>query len=229
MMVTPNTLAQIVGKAVNANMVSVIKGLAAHPVGLDRPVRLARFIGQLAHESGGFAYDHELGSHGYFNRYEGRADLGNTHPGDGYLFRGRGGIQLTGRANYTLFTRWAKKQDSAAPDFTVTPDLLNTDPWEGLAPLFYWDTHTYRGKHINDWADAGDDEAVTRAINGGVNGLAERLRLTAVASAYLCGSASVRAYQGARQLAADGVAGPITRGMLHRDLSALPPVTFALT
>ena len=86
-----------------------------------------------------------------------------------------------------------------------------------------------RGKHINDWADAGDDESVTRAINGGVNGLAERLRLTAVASAYLCGSASVRAYQGARQLAADGVAGPITRGMLHRDLSALPPVTFALT
>jgi putative chitinase len=63
---------------------------------INTPLRQAHFLAQVGHESGGFIYNEELASG---EAYNGRADLGNTHPGDGPRFKGRGLIQLTGRAN----------------------------------------------------------------------------------------------------------------------------------
>ena len=230
MIVIPATLAAVAGRPVNANMASIVNGLAMLPSGIEQPQRLARFLGQTCHESLGWTYDREIwGNTPAQLRYDIRTDLGNTaaRDGDGYLYRGRTGIQITGKANTTAFRNWCQTQFSTlVPDFVVTPDLMNTDPWEGLGPVWYWSTHIYLGKHINDWCDVGDDVAVSRAINGGDNGLADRLLKTVTASVLLCGFASIRAFQAAHMLAADGVAGPITRGVLHKVMCALPPVTF---
>jgi predicted chitinase len=67
---------------------------------INTPAREAAFLAQIAHETGGFRWFRELGSDAYFQRYEGRVDLGNTQPGDGVRFKGRGFIQITGRTNY---------------------------------------------------------------------------------------------------------------------------------
>jgi putative chitinase len=221
-MITLDQLAAIAGRAANENMRSVLLGLdrRGRDAGLDLPHRLAHFIGQLAHESGAFAHDREVwGPTPAQRRYEGRRDLGNTQPGDGSRFRGRGPIQVTGRANYLQFTAWARRFDPKAPDFTATPDALNTDPWEGLSPIWYWET---RG--LNSYADRNDPEMLTRRINGGLNGYADRLeRYTRAALVLLgYGPTDVRRYQSAAGLAVDGVAGPRTRAALHRDLVAIP-------
>lgn len=222
MTVTPATLAKIAGIRVNANMVAVVRGLKARPSGLERPHRLMHFLGQTALESERWTFDHESwGPTPAQLRYEGRKDLGNTQPGDGFRFRGRGPMQMTGRANYVAFTAWARSIDKTAPDFTAEPDAILTDPWEGLAPIWFWVTH-----ELNAPADLGDIETITRRINGGQNGLTRRIGLTALAGAVLFGVRSVREFQIAQGLTADGVAGPITRGVLHRLLKAMPPVTF---
>ena len=226
MIVTPATLAAIANRAPNANMIAVVAGLQTHPAGLQRPARLARFLGHTCEESGGWIYDHELGAPAYFKRYDGRPDLGNTHPGDGERFKGRTGMQITGRGHYREYTQWARGIDPHCPDFEADPDTILTDPWEGLGPVWYWDTHIYHGMHINYWADKGDDLAVTHAINGGENGLAERLRYTALAGVQLCGFYTVKAFQSAHMLAPDGDAGALTFGVMHKALTALPDAEF---
>ncbi len=136
-------------------------GMAAR--GIDTPLRQAHFIAQLAHESGSFVYTEELASGA---AYEGRADLGNTRPGDGRRFKGRGLIQLTGRANYRAYGR------SIGVDMEdgVSHQTLATDPQRAVdvACWFWW------SKKINRHADADDVKKVTRRINGGLNGLADR-------------------------------------------------------
>lgn len=224
MIVTPADLARLAGRAVNSNMVSTIAGLWFYTAGLDQRQRLARYLGQLAHESGRWKYDHEIwGPTPAQLRYEGRKDLGNVRPGDGYRFRGRGPIQITGRANYAAFSAWAREIDEAAPDFTEAPEAVTTDPWEGLGPIWYWDTHG-----LNALADRGDDTAITRRINGGTNGLADRIKLTDAASLMLVNATDARSFQRAHGLVADGIIGPITRGVLHKVMTAAPPVTFAI-
>jgi putative chitinase len=96
-------------------------------------------------------------------RYEGRADLGNTQPGDGYRFRGRGPIQITGRANYK------KYGDLLGVDLVGNPDLAAKSEYAFRIAALYWDTH-----NCNELADVGDFQAITRAINGGYKGLADR-------------------------------------------------------
>lgn len=226
MRITAQTLAQITGTSENENMRATITGLQRGGVGagLERPHRLAMYLGQLGHESAGWKYDREIwGPTPAQLRYEGRKDLGNIVKGDGSRFRGRGPIQITGRANYAEFTNWARLMDKNAPNFLENPDAVNTDPWEGLGPIWFWQT---RG--INAIADRGDFEGVTRRINGGTNGLEDRRRYYARAALVLMGRkpSGIREYQMAVGLSPDGVPGPKTVASLHKALSTMPVVSF---
>lgn len=229
MRITAQTLAQIAGTSENENMRATIAGLQRGGVGagLERPHRLAMYLGQLAHESAGWKYDREIwGPTPAQQRYEGRKDLGNIVKGDGSRFRGRGPIQITGRANYAEFTTWARLMDKNAPNFLELPDAVNTDPWEGLAAIWYWQT---RG--INAIADRGDFEGVTRRINGGTNGLEDRRKYYARSALVLMGRkpSGIREYQMAVGLTPDGIPGPKTVASLHKALLTMPPVSFTAT
>lgn len=127
--------------------------------------RLAAFLAQVAHESGALRYVRELADG---SAYEGRKDLGNTEPGDGPRYRGRGLIQTTGRANYR--TTAAALAEFDAPDFEDSPEALEHSRWAVWSAAWYW-----HARGLNDLADAGDFEAITRRINGGLNGQADRL------------------------------------------------------
>ncbi len=123
-------------------------------------------MAQLAHESAHFRVTLEFASGA---AYEGRKDLGNVKRGDGKRYRGRGLIQTTGRANYREATEDIRRLDPSAPDFEAEPEQLEAFPWALLAGVSYW-----RRRDINRHADRDDILAVTRAINGGTNGLEER-------------------------------------------------------
>ncbi len=83
---------------------------------------------------------------------------------------GRTGMQLTGKANYQAFYDWCVERGFNSPDFVANPDLVNTDPWEGLVPLWYWDS-----RNLNRYADQGDIETITKKVNGGMNGFDDRV------------------------------------------------------
>jgi predicted chitinase len=138
------------------------------------PLRVAHFLAQAAHETGGFGFMVEIGAEAYFRRYDGRKDLGNTEPGDGARFKGRGIFQLTGRANYRSFGRRLGLDLEASPSAAAHPPIA-----VALAGLYWAD----RG--LNAHADADDAEAVTRRINGGLNGLPDRLARLARAKSVL--------------------------------------------
>ncbi len=134
------------------------RALAKHKI--DNPLRKAAFLAQLAHESGELKYMEEIASG---EAYEGRKSLGNTEPGDGKRFKGRGPIQLTGRANYR------KAGEALGLDLENNPERV-ADPEVGcLVAGWFWET---RG--LNALADAGDFKQITKRVNGGYNGLAKR-------------------------------------------------------
>lgn len=226
MQITAGTLATIAGRPVNSNMQSTIAGLerAGVGAGLNRPHRLAQFLAQIAHESGLWRYDAEVwGPTAAQKRYDTRTDLGNTAAadGDGFLYRGRGPIQITGRANYREFTAWARALDPQAPDFVANPDAVLTDPWEGLGPIWYWDT-----RDLNRYADNGDLLTITKRINGGTNGLADRQAQYTRAGLVLLGFATVKQFQDHVGLKVDGISGPRTRAAIHAELLKRPIVAF---
>lgn len=131
---------------------------------IDTKRRVAAFLAQLAHESGELRYVVEIASG---SAYEGRADLGNTEPGDGVKFKGRGPIQITGRDNYRLCSRDLYGDER----LLETPELLER-PFDGcMAAGWFWQT-----KNLNEVADAGNFERITRIINGGLTGFAERVK-----------------------------------------------------
>lgn len=224
-------LARIAGGAPNENMNSALIGLrkAGVGVGLNRPHRLAHYLAQLAHESGNWKYDREIWKPTAAQlKYEGRSDLGNTQPGDGYKYRGRGPIQITGRINYREYGRWARSMDANAPDFEAHPDAILTDPWEGLSPIWYWDSGNPTGRSLNTFADANDLLTITKRINGGTNGLADRKAKYTRAALVLLGRDpnAVRAFQRDAGLVADGIAGPLTHRALHERLRSAPFLNF---
>jgi putative chitinase len=132
--------------------------------GINTALREAHFWAQAAHETGGFKYMFEIwGPTDVQKRYEGRKDLGNLEAGDGFKYRGRGIFQLTGRANYK------KYGDLLQLDLVNEPDLA-ADPETALRiACEYW-----RSRKINECADKDDVVAVTKKINGGTNGIADR-------------------------------------------------------
>ena len=131
--------------------------------GIDTPRRIAHFLGQIAHESGSLRYTREIASGA---AYEGRGDLGNTQPGDGMRYKGRGLIQITGRANYSACSR-ALYGDAR---LIARPELL-----EDILPACRSAAWFWHRAQLNTRADTGDIRGITRVINGGYNGFAERL------------------------------------------------------
>jgi putative chitinase len=131
---------------------------------INTPLRLAHFLAQICHETGGFRYLREIwGPTAAQKRYEFRADLGNDRLGDGKLYAGRGLIQLTGRANYRRVGK------ALGLPLETDPDLA-CDPQTAVKiACHYWSTHG-----INEAADANDIVRVTKAVNGGRNGLEDR-------------------------------------------------------
>ncbi|KFA93042.1 hypothetical protein Q664_12145 [Archangium violaceum Cb vi76] len=128
--------------------------------GINTPKRQAAFLAQLAHESGEFRYMEEIASGA---AYEGRKDLGNTQPGDGVRFKGRGPIQITGRANYRAAGKALGIDLENNPKRASDPDVgFRTAAW-------YWNS-----RNLNQYADSGNFKELTRRINGGYNGLADR-------------------------------------------------------
>lgn len=145
---------------------------------IDSPLRQAAFLAQIGHESGRLQFVRELWGPTEAQRgYEGRADLGNGKPGDGYRYRGRGLIQTTGRANYAATRDGLLQFVPIVPDFEATPETLEAPKWAALSAAWYWHAHG-----CNALADAGAFMSLTRAINGGTNGYADRLALWETAS-----------------------------------------------
>ena len=155
--------------AILAGIAADFDGLAKN-AGVTSRLRLCHFLAQVAHETDRFRTLEEYGGTAYFARYEGRRDLGNTQPGDGARYHGRGIFQLTGRFNYRRYGALIGLDLGAEPEQAKEPAV-------SLAIAFaYW-----RERGIDAAADADDVVRVTRLINGGRNGLAERARLLAVA------------------------------------------------
>ena len=132
----------------------------------------AGFLAQVGHESGSFQHVREIwGATPAQKRYEGRLDLGNTQPGDGSRYRGRGLIQITGRANYTRLTERLRKH--AGPDFVALPESLESPKWAALSAADYWLDRKLSQYFLPD--GGVKFKALTRAINGGLNGYDDRL------------------------------------------------------
>jgi putative chitinase len=127
---------------------------------INTRLRCAAFIAQLAHESGSFRYVQELANG---KAYEGRHDLGNNQPGDGMKFKGRGLIQVTGRNNYSQVSK------ALGMDFISSPGLLEQPQFATRSAAWFWNS-----RNLNEIADKGDFKLITKVINGGYNGFAER-------------------------------------------------------
>lgn len=129
--------------------------------GFNTVRRLRYFWAQVGHESGGLRYTKEMASG---KAYEGRRDLGNVIKGDGERYKGRGYLQITGRKNYTLL------QAETGIQCVAHPELLEQPKYAILSALWYW-----RKNNLNIYADKDAFTALTKRINGGSNGLADRM------------------------------------------------------
>lgn len=134
---------------------------------INTRLRIANFLGQTCHESAGFRTTEEFASG---ENYEGRADLGNNRPGDGVRYKGRGLLQLTGRANYKTFGGLLGIELEDNPELAAEPVLSLKIACE------FW-----KKKNLNQYCDSDDIVELTRRINGGKNGLDDRRALTAKA------------------------------------------------
>lgn len=130
---------------------------------INTPSRVRMFLAQIGHESGQLRYVRELASG---EAYENRADLGNTQPGDGVRYKGRGLIQITGRSNYALASL------ALGLPLLDKPELLEEDMHAARSAGWFW----YK-KNLNSLADMGQFQLITRRINGGLNGYADRYKL----------------------------------------------------
>ena len=133
---------------------------------INTTLRMAHFLAQVLHESSAFRYTTEIwGNTPAQLKYDTRIDLGNTPEadGDGYKYRGRGWIQLTGKANYKLAST------EFGQDFINKPELLQQYPYAALAAGWFW-----KRKGLNAYADKDDIMTITKKVNGGYNGLDDR-------------------------------------------------------
>jgi len=161
---------------------------------INSPLRKSHFLAQVGHESGGFKFVVEnlnysaKALYGMFRKYfptleaanayarqpekiankvyANRMDNGTEQSGDGWKYRGRGLIQLTGKANYQMFS------DDAQQDFIANPDRVARPEWALSSACWFW-----KKNNINRYADEDDIHMVTKRINGGYNGIEHRQHL----------------------------------------------------
>jgi putative chitinase len=166
---------------------------------INTPARVAAFLAQVGHETGHLTWTSEIwGPTLDQARYERDPEcdwppvtkdsrnskpyqLGNSEPGDGQRFKGRGLLQITGRANYaSARDRMRKVFGMRVPDFVQEPKRLADAEWAALSAGDYW-----KSRSLNAVADAGDFVTLTRRINGGINGLQQRQALWTVSKQVL--------------------------------------------
>lgn len=135
---------------------------ALDAAGITDPTERAAFLAQMSHESMGFTRMSEIGGG---SRYEGRRDLGNVQPGDGERYKGRGFIQLTGRSNYRMFGQAIGVDLENNPQMAADPNIA------ARVAIAYWNQRVK--PRVSDFRNT---EAITKAINGGFNGLQDRKR-----------------------------------------------------
>ncbi|MNF73921.1 Chitinase class I [compost metagenome] len=156
--------------------------MAGHNI--NTPLRIAAFLAQVGHESGQLHYVRELGSDQYLSKYDTgalAARLGNSPEtdGDGQRYRGRGLIQITGRHNYRQCSLGLFGDER----LLASPELLEQPQWAAESAAWFWARNG-----LNELADRDQFNSITRRINGGLNGLQDRLQLWARARAVLCQS-----------------------------------------
>lgn len=164
-----------------ARIVEAISGIFASTLDsydINTPLRIAHFMGQVTHECAGFRTTEEFASGA---AYEGREDLGNIHRGDGKRYKGRGLIQLTGRANY--------KKIGALLNLPLedNPELAGEPVTSLKIACEYW-----KDRKINDAADRDDLIKATKLVNGGLNGLEDRRKYLQKAKVALANLEGIR-------------------------------------
>lgn len=173
---------------------------------INTPLRVAHFLAQAAHESDGFCTTEEYASG---RAYEGRADLGNTKAGDGVRYKGRGLFQLTGRANYKAYG-----PKVGIPDLVDHPERAAEPVVSLMIACEYWKE---RRGGLNRFADQDDILTITKAINGGTNGLDDRRRYLAKAKQSLAAVVAIPIVAGQPA----GARATVRRGSRGEDVKAL--------
>lgn len=159
---TPEILLKIMPFAgLRASSFAVPLASAMDEFGILTAKQQAAFMAQIAHESGSLKYTKELADG---SAYEGRADLGNTQLGDGVKYRGRGLIQITGKSNYIACGK------ALGLDLINHPELLEEPIAACRSAAWFW-----KSKSLNMLADTDKFGTITKIINGGFNGLDDRL------------------------------------------------------
>jgi putative chitinase len=198
------------GSRLDAHLPYIAPAMTA--ASIDTPERIAAFLAQLAHESGEFRYMEEIADG---SAYEGDTDLGNTEPGDGVKFKGHGPIQITGRANHAACGK------ALGIDLIAEPRLICTPVYGTASACWFWNS-----RKLSLLADRGWFREITRRINGGYTGLADRVAYwqrdrvllglppVDVANDFATEKASIMAFQASRGLQTDGAVGPMTMAAL---------------
>jgi len=163
-------------------LASLNEAAAHHQI--TTPNRIAAFLAQIGHESGELRYVRELGSDQYLSKYDTgtlAARLGNTPEadGDGQKYRGRGLIQITGRRNYLACSQALFGDERLLQQ----PELLEQPQWACESAAWFWQSNG-----LNELADKDQFTTITRRINGGLNGLENRMQVWARAKAVLWAS-----------------------------------------
>lgn len=172
-LLTADQLLKIVPEAASARIATLVPYLNRTLIEFDiiTPLRQAHFLAQVAHESDRFNALEEYASG---EDYEGREDLGNVYAGDGVRYKGRGLIQITGRSNYDECGR------ALHVDLVNHPTRLADSDLACRSAGWYWDT-----RKLNPDADNDDVNTITYVINGGYNGLDDRIQLLQAAKQVL--------------------------------------------
>lgn len=161
-MISIDQLHAIMPYASHAKLLAFVEPLnsAMDKYSINSVLRKTAFIAQIAHESGSLNYTQEIASG---QAYEGRKDLGNTVPGYGKTYKGRGLIQITGFFNYK------EAGKALGVDLINHPELLEGPEFASMSAAWWWSSHG-----LNDLADKEMFSAITKVINGGYNGIGDR-------------------------------------------------------